>query len=354
MDHSAERGSQVEEKIISRENEMLRDTIQNEWFSFLKSVQQNPTLKKRTFNNKSKAYEIKEPKKRKIWDSLESLRLEVAVNNYPSPAPNIDWVKVAAFVKTRNRSQCCAKWSLLQNKSTNGDNCKRNSSYVCWGEDEEKALALLVEKYGLRNWKAIACELENKTEQQCDQKWRSMVKNKEKILAQQSAHVEDLSYQQCPNRSNLQSPHHFSSKNPWTKQEKDSFNKLIKEHGLSNWKTIARGLGTRTNEQCRQRWQAMKRKGIRNPYQLNITTTEIDNEEAQPPKKRQRTETCKAHPLVGSTDLSQNEELVESNLRKTSDEILRFNEESQYQRDLDDQCNKIWMMIGLNTSTSTD
>ena len=69
------------------------------------------------------------------------------------------WIQISEFVGGgRTRSQCSQRWNRGLNPMI---------SKSPWNLDEEKLLLALVHKYGLKSWKKIANELQNRSDVQC-------------------------------------------------------------------------------------------------------------------------------------------------------------------------------------------
>lgn len=92
-----------------------------------------------------------------------------------------------------------------------------------WNSKEDELLRNLVQKYGGKNWKAIAEFFPEKTEIQCLHRW-------EKVL--NPAIV----------------------KGPWTAEEDEIVVKLVQTYGPHHWSIIASQLPGRIGKQCRERW----------------------------------------------------------------------------------------------------
>lgn len=91
-----------------------------------------------------------------------------------------------------------------------------------WSKHEDAALKSLVEQYGER-WDAIAKNLKDRSDVQCQQRWHKVV-NPDLI------------------------------KGPWTKEEDDKVIELVQKYGPKKWTLIARHLKGRIGKQCRERW----------------------------------------------------------------------------------------------------
>ncbi|OMJ71650.1 hypothetical protein SteCoe_30069 [Stentor coeruleus] len=92
-----------------------------------------------------------------------------------------------------------------------------------WNPKEDDLLRNLMQKYGGKNWKAIAEFFPEKTEIQCFHRW-------EKVL----------------NPTII--------KGPWTSEEDEMVIKLVQTYGPHHWSIIANKLPGRIGKQCRERW----------------------------------------------------------------------------------------------------
>lgn len=92
-----------------------------------------------------------------------------------------------------------------------------------WTPEEDQHLRELVERYGPRNWKAIAASFEDRSDVQCLHRWQKVL-NPELV------------------------------KGPWTKEEDEVVLRLVKKYGPRHWSMIASKLPGRIGKQCRERW----------------------------------------------------------------------------------------------------
>ncbi|KAM4691806.1 myb-related protein B [Rhinophrynus dorsalis] len=113
----------------------------------------------------------------------------------------------------------------LQYQDTDSDvpEQRENRVKVKWSPEEDETLKALVNKFGQGEWKLIASNLGNRTEQQCQHRWLRVL-------------------------------HPDIVKGPWTKEEDEKVIELVKKYGTKHWTLIAKQLKGRMGKQCRERW----------------------------------------------------------------------------------------------------
>ncbi|XP_059636089.1 transcription factor MYB3R-2-like [Cornus florida] len=99
----------------------------------------------------------------------------------------------------------------------------RRSSKGGWTEEEDKILAVAVQKFNGKNWKKIAECLSDRTDVQCLHRWQKVL-NPDLV------------------------------KGPWTKEEDDIIIEMVGKKGNKKWSKIAKYLPGRIGKQCRERW----------------------------------------------------------------------------------------------------
>ncbi|KAK2188091.1 hypothetical protein NP493_144g04007 [Ridgeia piscesae] len=92
-----------------------------------------------------------------------------------------------------------------------------------WTKGEDDSLKRIVEKYGTNDWKLISNHFSDRSDIQCQHRWYKVL-NPELI------------------------------KGPWTKEEDDKVQHLVKQYGPKRWTLISKHLKGRTGKQCRERW----------------------------------------------------------------------------------------------------
>lgn len=92
-----------------------------------------------------------------------------------------------------------------------------------WTPNEDRTLRAAVMAHTDKNWKKVAEQLPNRSEDQCSQRWQKVL-NPEVV------------------------------KGPWTEEEDKKVINLVKQHGPKKWSLIAQQLPGRIGKQCRERW----------------------------------------------------------------------------------------------------
>ncbi|KAG6666780.1 hypothetical protein CIPAW_01G055900 [Carya illinoinensis] len=99
----------------------------------------------------------------------------------------------------------------------------RRSTKGGWTEEEDKILAVAVQKFNGKNWKKIAECVPDRTDVQCLHRWQKVL-NPDLV------------------------------KGPWSKEEDDLIIELVAKQGKKKWSEIAKFLPGRIGKQCRERW----------------------------------------------------------------------------------------------------
>jgi len=94
------------------------------------------------------------------WTPEEDELLKKVVRKYGAK----NWKKIASFLKDRTDVQCLHRWQKVLNPSlVKGP----------WTKEEDETLLQMVEKYGPRNWSAIAEHLPGRIGKQCRERWHN-------------------------------------------------------------------------------------------------------------------------------------------------------------------------------------
>jgi len=94
------------------------------------------------------------------WTPEEDELLKKVVRKYGAK----NWKKIASFLKDRTDVQCLHRWQKVLNPSlVKGP----------WTKEEDETLMQMVEKYGPRNWSAIAEHLPGRIGKQCRERWHN-------------------------------------------------------------------------------------------------------------------------------------------------------------------------------------
>jgi hypothetical protein len=133
-----------------------------------------------------------------------------------------NWDAVAALVPSRTRNQCAGRWH-----DTLDPSIRRTERTGKWTPDEDKALKHAVEIYNGKNWDAIASLVPGRTRKQCTNRWYNAL---------------DPSIATRPTDT-------------WTTNDDNKLQDAVEKYGDENWDAIIPLLPGRTKVQCRSRWQ---------------------------------------------------------------------------------------------------
>jgi hypothetical protein len=99
-----------------------------------------------------------------------------------------------------------------------------------WTPEEDRQLTLGVEQHGVNNWQVIANLVGgNRTKSQCAQRWFRGIDPR-------------------------------IDKGNWSFEEEQRLIELVEEHGIKAWTRVAQYMQTRSDVQCRFRWQFISKK----------------------------------------------------------------------------------------------
>jgi hypothetical protein len=122
-------------------------------------------------------------RKTNFWSQTEDDRLFAGIQKYGIAR----WIPVAKFVGNgRTRAQCSQRWNRTldpQLKRTN------------WSDAEERELAELVDRYGLKSWTRIAHQMVRRSDVQCRYHWLQM-ERRIKAISPLSSPAEDAAAKQ--------------------------------------------------------------------------------------------------------------------------------------------------------------
>jgi hypothetical protein len=132
-----------------------------------------------------------------------------------------NWDAVAALVPSRTRSQCTGRWH-----DTLDPSIRKTERTGKWTADEDKTLKDAVKQYNGKNWDAIASLVPGRTKKQCTNRWCNA-----------------LGHLVATGRTDT-----------WTTDDDNKLQDAVEKHGDKNWDAIAALLPSRTKIQCRTRW----------------------------------------------------------------------------------------------------
>ncbi|XP_028590791.2 myb-related protein B isoform X1 [Podarcis muralis] len=121
-----------------------------------------------------------------------------------------------------SRRARCEEQDQLHYQDSDASERRDNRCKVKWSREEDELLNSLVTQFG-HDWKFLASQFPNRTEQQCQYRWLRVLNP---VLV----------------------------KGPWTKQEDQKVTELVKKYGTKQWTLIAKHLKGRLGKQCRERW----------------------------------------------------------------------------------------------------
>jgi hypothetical protein len=159
------------------------------------------------------------------WTEDEDSKLKDAVQMHGGK----NWVEIAALVPGRTNSQCAKRWNDRLKHSIDGVNGRTGK----WTADEDNKLKDAVQSHGGGNWVEIAALVPGRTKVQCNQRWHAVLKH---------------SIDRVNGRTGK-----------WTEDEDSKLKDAVQMHGGKNWVEIAALVPGRAENQCRSRWQVLRR-----------------------------------------------------------------------------------------------
>jgi hypothetical protein len=215
------------------------------------------------------------------WTSEEDAELTSPIANTHKTkggkACNRDWVKIAALVPGRTKTQCCNRWYSALDPSITLMAGRTGT----WEEDEDSKLKDAVQSHGDKEWVAVAALIPGRTNTQCCHRWKnaldpsigrasgregqwtedeySKLKNAVQTLGGKdwgviAALVPGRTKSQCCSRwhdDNLTA----GCTGTWEEDEDSKLKDAVQSHGGKNWFAIAALVPGRTQKQCNNRWR---------------------------------------------------------------------------------------------------
>lgn len=129
------------------------------------------------------------------------------------------WTEISEMLDGRTPTQCVHRW----NKTL--DPAKRTGR---WTEEEDAWLLAAVRRCGSANWSIIRDFVPERTDVQCRERYMNIL---DPALRHES----------------------------FTPQEDAALERAVREHGEGKWSQVAAALPNRTDNQCRRRWNTIRR-----------------------------------------------------------------------------------------------
>jgi phage gp37-like protein len=203
---------------------------------------------------------------RRKWNLEEDAKLTDAVKEFGN-----DWVRVAALVSFRTRTQCRQRWFKYMDDQT-AAHMQYNGR---WTLEEDAKLSEAVTELGGNNWTAVSALVPGRTNRACCNRWSKYlgptintgkfwtveedaklaeaVKKLGNNWVQVAAMVTGRTNRQCRQRwAENVDPDVNTGK--WTLDEDAKLTGAVKKHGGDNWAAVSVMVPGRTNKQCHYRW----------------------------------------------------------------------------------------------------
>ncbi|CAK9293327.1 unnamed protein product [Gordionus sp. m RMFG-2023] len=244
-----------------------------DWFN-MTDLDKEKLLAKIAMNNEVNTYVPKEEMlsiKEKVNDiDMAIINSSASVQDLEKINENdIDWLLIAKEIGNKNDRQCQHLWNLYLKPSI----CKKE-----WNSEENEKLKMLVSEYGLQDWKTISEELgTSRMPYQClGQYQKHFKKGLDSWTKEEDQKLMDLVgefkigncilwnnvFQYFSNKNYVQMVRRYRKfLNPqnkvgkWNKSEDKQLLTCISKHKHNCWSRISRGISSRTDIQCRDRYQ---------------------------------------------------------------------------------------------------
>ncbi|CAH9076415.1 unnamed protein product [Cuscuta europaea] len=215
-----------------------------------------------------------------------------------------NWIDIAISLGTnRTPFQCLARYQ----RSLNASIIKSK-----WTDEEDNKLRAAVEAFGESNWQAVAALVEERTGNQCSNRWIKSLNPARKRVGRWAANEDkclkvavmlfgNKSWkkvaQYVPGRTHVQCRERWVNSldpslnmNQWTEEEDLKLGAAIDEHGYA-WSKVAACVAPRTDSQCKRRWQVLSPLEIsllrqaRNLQKAAFISNFVDRENERPSLK---------------------------------------------------------------------
>ncbi|KAI8927776.1 hypothetical protein BC831DRAFT_451031 [Entophlyctis helioformis] len=286
----------------------------------------------------------------KIYDETNGL-IEESDEDLLTIVQGIDWQDISRMVGTRSPIECQMRWTVAQHPFINKDpfdkeeldelaktiekykgrdwvqiatehgrgrvsiqclkayrtQIKPRHLGVTWTREEDDIMRLAIEKYGTSEWFKIAHLLDGRTPKQCLHRWRFTIAPG-KVKGRWSKEEDESllrAVSQCgrgnwsmvarlvPTRTDMQCRERYENClnpelniGPFTPEETQRLKELVAAHGSSKWSLISKEMGTRTDNQCRRAWRAI------------VDAARVKKRPGRKPKMIHTFDTARAHLLL--------------------------------------------------------
>jgi hypothetical protein len=153
------------------------------------------------------------------WTTDDDMNLKDAVEKHGYE----NWDEIAAWLPARTKIQCWSRWHAAVDPRIDRTTPRTGR----WTKDEDNKLRKAAEKYGGKNWDAVAAMVPSRTRSQCTGRWHDAL---------------DPSIQQTGRTGK------------WTPDEDKTLKDAVEKHGGKNFEAIAWLVPGRTKKQCTNRW----------------------------------------------------------------------------------------------------
>jgi hypothetical protein len=140
-----------------------------------------------------------------------------------------NWAAIAALVQGRTKKQCQNRWYRVLDPDIH----RANEPAGKWSEDEDIKLKDAVQTHCGKNWSAIAALVPDRTKLQCHKRWNDYLHPRINLANRRMG--------------------------KWTEDEDIKLKDAVQTHSGKNWGAIAALVPGRTKIQCYCRWQSLRR-----------------------------------------------------------------------------------------------
>jgi hypothetical protein len=146
-----------------------------------------------------------------------------------------NWAAITDLVPGKTKKQCTNRWY----EALGPDIDRSASQKVRWTADEDSKLKVAVERYGGKNWEAIAALVPGQSTRRCRDRWHNSLASGQTRL-------------ECTSKFNngLDTGH----TGRWTPEEDLKLRNAVQTHNGKNWVAVAALVPGRSRKQCWNRW----------------------------------------------------------------------------------------------------